>query len=243
MMMTINVLRCPRNAGAVANNKRVHASSDRCSSSNSTKNTNTNSRRRKGVVLSSFGKAWKSLFISLFFFFLVLSLRVLGKEKNVWILSSRVFFFFFFFFSEKKIWCFFARARANDEYSYCSAVSSSSAISDRSPRSFARAQRERSSLTRERRKRRQREEERKFSSSLFSLFLSVSYEINQKRDGRWRRSIVWLRKCGCKERWTKRKRGENFFFCSDIHSFSLLSYLQKQGITTRTIKGRYTRTL
>ena len=57
MMMTINVLRCPRNAGAVANNKRVHASSDRCSSSNSTKNTNTNSRRRKGVVLSSFGKA------------------------------------------------------------------------------------------------------------------------------------------------------------------------------------------
>ena len=55
MMMTINVLRCPRNAGAVANNKRVHASSDRCSSSNSTKNTNTNSRRRKGVVISSFG--------------------------------------------------------------------------------------------------------------------------------------------------------------------------------------------
>ena len=82
-MMTINVLRCPRNAGAVANNKRVHASSDRCSSSNSTKNTNTNSRRRKGVVLSSFGKAWKSLFISLFFFFLVLSLRSRERKKRL----------------------------------------------------------------------------------------------------------------------------------------------------------------
>ena len=180
-MMTINVLRCPRNAGAVANNKRVHASSDRCSSSNSTRDTNTNSRRRKGVVLSSFGKAWKSLFISLFFFFLGLSsLRSRERKKRLNSLlscsSSSS--------SRRRRFGAFSRARANDEYEYCSAVSSSSAISDRSPRSFARAQRERSSLTRESERENKTTaegEERKFSSSLFSLFLSVSYKINQKR--------------------------------------------------------------
>ena len=51
----INVLRCPRNAGVVANNNQLNTRSDRCSSSHSTKSTNTNSRGRKGVVLSSFG--------------------------------------------------------------------------------------------------------------------------------------------------------------------------------------------
>ena len=55
-MMMINVLGCPRNVGVVANNKQLNASSNRCSSTSSTKN-NMNSRRRKGVVLSSFGKA------------------------------------------------------------------------------------------------------------------------------------------------------------------------------------------
>ena len=240
-MMTINVLRCPRNAGAVANNKRVHASSDRCSSSNSTKNTNTNSRRRKGVVLSSFGKAWKSLFISLFFFFLV-GRFVLGKEKNVWILSSRVLLLLLL--GEEDLVLFRARAQT---------TSTSTALRYRHrPRSridlrgVLRARKERDLLSqeraRERIKRRQKERRESFPP-LFSLFFFLFPTKSIKKDGRWRRSIVWLRKCGCKERWTQRKRGENFFFCSDIHSFSLLSYLQKQGITTRTIKGRYTRTL
>ena len=57
IMMMINVLRCPRNIGVVANNNQLNTRSDRCSSSHSTKSTNTNSRRRKGVVLSSFGEA------------------------------------------------------------------------------------------------------------------------------------------------------------------------------------------
>ena len=82
--MKINVLRCPRNVGVVANNKRLNASSSNiCSGTSSTIKNNTNdSRRRKGVVISSFGEALKSLFISLFFFFLV-GRFVLGKEKNV----------------------------------------------------------------------------------------------------------------------------------------------------------------
>ena len=182
-IMMINVLRCPRNVGVVANNKQLNASSNRCSGTSRTiKNNTKNSRRRKGVVISSFGEAYNLSFFYLFVFLLLRpssSSSLLGKEKkrlNSLLSSSSSS-------SSPRRRCFFARARANDEYSYCSAVSSSSAISDRSPRSFARAQRERSSLTRERIKRRQREE-RKFSSSLFSLFLSVSYEINQKRDGR-----------------------------------------------------------
>ena len=82
-MMTINALRCPRNVGVVANNKRLNASSsNRCSGTSSTIKNNTNdSRRRKGVVISSFGEALKSLFISLFFFFLVLA-SFSGKKKT-----------------------------------------------------------------------------------------------------------------------------------------------------------------
>jgi len=54
--MMINALRCPRNVGVVANNKRLNASSNRCSGTSSTiKNNTKNSRRRKGVVISSFG--------------------------------------------------------------------------------------------------------------------------------------------------------------------------------------------
>lgn len=68
---------------------------------------------------------------------------------------------------------FRASARANDEYSHSSTASSSSAISDRSPRSecVLQRERERSFFQREREERRQREEERNFSASLFSLFL------------------------------------------------------------------------
>jgi hypothetical protein len=109
-----------------------------------------------------------------------------------------------------------------------------------------RARKERDLLSqereRERIKRRQREEERKFSSSLFSLFRSVSYKINQKKTGVEEDPSCGSESVAVKKGGPKGKE-ERIFFCSDIHSFSLLSYLQKQGITTRTIKGRYTRTL
>ena len=151
--------------------------------------------------------------------------------------------FFIFFFSEKKIWCFFARARKRRVRVLLCGIFIVRDLGSISEEFCARAKREIFShkSERERIKRRQREEERKFSSSLFSLFLSVSYKINQKRKG-----VEEDPSCGSESVAVKkggRKGGENFFFCSDIHSFSLLSYLQKQGITTRTIKGRYTRTL
>ena len=236
-MMTINVLRCPRNAGAVANNKRVHASSDRCSSSNSTKNTNTNSRRRKGVVLSSFGKAWKSLFISLFFFFLVLSLRSRERKKR---LNSLLSCSSSSSSSPRRRFGAFSRARKRRVRVLLCGIVIVRDLGSISEEFCARA-RERSSLTRERENKTTAEgEERKFSSSLFSLFLSVSYKSKKRgveEDPSCGSESVAVKKGGRKE-----KRRE-FFFCSDIHSFSLLSYLQKQGITTRTIKGRYTRTL
>ena len=150
--------------------------------------------------------------------------------------------FFIFFFSEKKIWCFFARARKRRVRVLLCGIFIVRDLGSISEEFCARAKREIFSHKSERERiRRQREEERKFSSSLFSLFLSVSYKINQKRKG-----VEEDPSCGSESVAVKkggRKGGENFFFCSDIHSFSLLSYLQKQGITTRTIKGRYTRTL
>ena len=241
-MMTINALRCPRNAGAVANNKRVHASSDRCSSSNSTRDTNTNSRRRKGVVLSSFGKAWKSLFISLFFFFLVLSRRSRERKKRLNSLLSCVLLLLLL--GEEDLVLFRARAQTTSTSTALRYLHRPRSRIDL--RGVLRARKERDLLSQERERERIKRRQRGRGEKVFLLsFLSFSFcflQNQSKKDGRWRRSIVWLRKCGCKERWTQKEK-RIFFFCSDIHSFSLLSYLQKQGITTRTIKGRYTRTL
>ena len=146
--------------------------------------------------------------------------------------------FFFFFFSEKKIWCFFARARKRRVRVLLCGIVIVRDLGSISEEFCARA-RERSSLTRERIKR-QREEERKF---FLLSFLSFSFCFLQNQS---KKTGVEDPSCGSESVAVKkggRKGGENFFFCSNIHSFSLLSYLQKQGITTRTIKGRYTRTL
>lgn len=147
--------------------------------------------------------------------------------------------FFFFFFSEKKIWCFFARARKRRVRVLLCGIFIVRDLGSISEEFCARA-RERSSLTRERIKR-QREEERKFFLLSFLSFSFCFLQNQSKKTG-----VEEDPSCGSESVAVKkggRKGGENFFFCSDIHSFSLLSYLQKQGITTRTIKGRYTRTL
>ena len=147
--------------------------------------------------------------------------------------------FFFFFFSEKKILCFFARARKRRVRVLLCGIVIVRDLGSISEEFCARA-RERSSLTRERIKR-QREEERKFFLLSFLSFSFCFLQNQSKKTG-----VEEDPSCGSESVAVKkggRKGGENFFFCSDIHSFSLLSYLQKQGITTRTIKGRYTRTL
>ena len=240
-MMTINALRCPRNAGAVANNKRVHASSDRCSSSNSTRDTNTNSRRRKGVVLSSFGKAWKSLFISLFFFFLVLSRRSRERKKRLNSLLSCVLLLLLL--REEDLVLFRARAQTTSMSTALRYLHRPRSRIDL--RGVLRARKERDLLSQER----ERERENKTTAEgrgekVFLLsFLSFSFCFLQNQS---KKTGVEDPSCGSESVAVKKgghKRKREFFFCSDIHSFSLLSYLQKQGITTRTIKGRYTRTL
>ena len=110
-IMMINVLRCPRNVGVVANNKQLNASSNRCSGTSRTiKNNTKNSRRRKGVVISSFGEAYNLSFFYLFVFLLLRpssSSSLLGKEKkrlNSLLSSSSSS-------SSPRRRCFFARAR------------------------------------------------------------------------------------------------------------------------------------
>ena len=240
MMMTINVLRCPRNAGAVANNKRVHASSDRCSSSNSTKNTNTNSRRRKGVVLSSFGKAWKSLFISLFFFFLVLSRRSRERKKRLNSLLSCVLLLLLLL-GEEDLVLFRARARKRRVLVLLCGIVIVRDLGSISEEFCARAKREIFSHKREKKTTAEGRGEKVFLLSFLSFsfcFLqNQSKKTGVEEDPSCGSESVAVKKGGPKG------KEERIFFCSDIHSFSLLSYLQKQGITTRTIKGRYTRTL
>ena len=229
-MMTINALRCPRNAGAVANNKRVHASTDRCSSSNSTRDTNTNSRRRKGVVLSSFGKAWKSLFISLFFFFLVLSRRSRERKKRLNSLLSCVLLLLLL--REEDLVLFRARAQTTSTSTALrylhrprSRIDLRGVLRARKERDLLSQERERE---RERIKRRQREEERKFSSSLFSLFRSVSYKINQKRKGVEEDPSCGSESVAVKKGGHKRKREFFFFVLTFILSLFSRTYKNRE---------------
>ena len=89
-------------------------------------------------------------------------------------------------------------------------------------------ERERDPSFRERKNKTAEKRERNFSSSLFSLFLCFLQIKRGVEDPSCGSESVAVKKGGHKA------RGEEiFFFCSDIHSFAL-SYLQKQGITTRT---------
>lgn len=147
--------------------------------------------------------------------------------------------FFFFFFSEKKIWCFFARARKRRVRVLLCGIVIVRDLGSIAPRSFARA-REREIFSHKREK---KTAEGRGEKVVLLSFLSFSFCFLQNQS---KKTGVEDPSCGSESVAVKkggRKGGENFFFCSDIHSFSLLSYLQKQGITTRTIKGRYTRTL
>lgn len=146
--------------------------------------------------------------------------------------------FFFFFFSEKKIWCFFARARKRRVRVLLCGIVIVRDLGSISEEFCARA-RERDLLSQER----EENGRGKRRESFLLSFLSFSFCFLQNQS---KKTGVEDPSCGSESVAVKkggRKGGENFFFCSDIHSFSLLSYLQKQGITTRTIKGRYTRTL
>ena len=147
--------------------------------------------------------------------------------------------FFFFFFSEKKIWCFFARARKRRVRVLLCGIVIVRDLGSISEEFCARAKREIFSHKREKKTTAEGRGEKVFLLS----FLSFSFCFLQNQS---KKTGVEDPSCGSESVAVKkggRKGGENFFFCSDIHSFSLLSYLQKQGITTRTIKGRYTRTL
>ena len=110
--MMINVLRCPRNVGVVANNKQLNASSNRCSGTSRTiKNNTKNSRRRKGVVISSFGEAYNLSFFYLFVFLLLRpSSVVLASRERKKTFEFSPLVFFFFFVSEKTV-LFRARAQ------------------------------------------------------------------------------------------------------------------------------------
>ena len=180
----INVLRCPRNVGVVANNKQLNASSNRCSGTSRTiKNNTKNSRRRKGVVISSFGEAYNLSFFYLFVFLLLRpssSSSLLGKEKkrlNSLLSSSSSS-------SSPRRRCFFARARKRRLRVLLYRIVIVRDLGSISEEFCARAREaERSSsLTQSERikRNRQREEERTFSSSLFSLLLCF-VQIKERR--------------------------------------------------------------
>ena len=102
---------------------------------------------------------------------------VSGKKKTFEFSPLKVFFFFF---SEKTMF-FRASARANDEYSHSSTASSSSAISDRSPRSecVLQREREREPSFRERENKDGRGKRREIFPPLFSLFFLFFLRIKE----------------------------------------------------------------